>query len=159
MTLEHLIPKGIPRLENGNLRRSKLALLLIGVCLAVIGLAALTVEFYRTFTGLQPDIRWNYIRLAGVPLFLGAVLVYTLNPLAVLRTAVEVIDAAAPIINSRIPGGQRRTDPPLGAEPLNADEAELIAHVQNVHEAARASRAAARAAREAVRESRRKPDA
>ena len=120
MPLEEMIPKGL-KLQNGNVARSKLSLLILGVMLAFLGFFILCFESWRMVTGLEGDMRWGPFRVGMGFFMLGCFLVYYLNPFQVVHKALEVIEATTPILRQRIPNGERATDPPA----RNEDEAAL----------------------------------
>lgn len=87
-------------------------LLLLGFTAASLGLAVLGVELWHAVVNRHPAIGFNIG--SGVGLFaFGAGLIQTgsvQNSLAVLR---DLLGEAIPLLASRKPGGERRTDPPI----------------------------------------------
>lgn len=98
------------RLQNGMLSLTKKIILVFGVILTLFGFTALAAELWRTWTGLNSQIRYNYLGLAAVLMGAGLALIQTQDPLRLIRLWEEWRI-------SRLPGGQRFTDPPPETAP------------------------------------------
>jgi hypothetical protein len=133
-----MAPTRAPVALNGILRTRQKLLVLFGALFTIVGLAALTSELWRTFTGIQDHFRWTWIGVALGISGIGLVIIQTLNP-------VKVIEIAYRLWMTRYPGGRRATDPPPDSAPppIPPELWPLLPPRIRAHEIAKADKAAA----------------